>query len=322
VKEGEATRAATVAEAGEKAASLQGEIERLRGAAKEAEEGAGDAGARAAVLAEILAATMRSTPRSTPASVRVPDDPASAAGICGLAERRALRRVRRQRQDVARSGRPDSRARRDHPHASGERASALDAAKIPRADLGRILDAKVAVWKGIGAAADGTAKSMRRSTCAILSNEGWQGAEVDARTGELVAVAATASGAGARLGNAVGPEGEDSTPDYRVASDFGNGALVARIRGSELVHLGVPLIQPTGGKVEFRINDTASVTTREHGCRRVGVRTLQAVGVNDIDPLSGAPGRDRPDVRAVPVVRGREEAAAGGTDLAGSHSGR
>jgi len=259
VADKESARTSGLAEAGERVAALQGDVEKLRASLADAETSRTDASARADMLAEILGAhhalsstlVERLRPRYTAvlalqqAFAASPNDArfeAFKGGVAALQESVAqtLKCAETIRQLLAKG------------------SAALDAGKLPRDAMDRVVEKNVSVWKGISAAADATAKSMRRSACAILSNEEWQGAEVDVHAGEIIAVAATGKWRwGVTLGNAVGPEGENGDPDYRVVSAFGNGALIGRIRGSEKVHRAVPLIQPDReGKVEFRINDS------------------------------------------------------------------
>lgn len=102
-----------------------------------------------------------------------------------------------------------------------------------------------------------TLASLREVTFGVYANQGWQTSDLNAAEGEFIAISASGTWHWAvSIGNPVGPHGENGNAQYRVTEDLGNGALLARLHGSETIHPGFQGFEAErAGKVEFRIND-------------------------------------------------------------------
>lgn len=121
----------------------------------------------------------------------------------------------------------------------------------------RMADAK-SQFDAIGVKLDETSASLREARFTALANEGWTGTDVSVSDGEVLAISASGQWRFARGDQGLsGPEGENASPAVRLAPQVPNGALIARFRGSQLVHKALGGIQPDrAGKLELRINDT------------------------------------------------------------------
>lgn len=110
------------------------------------------------------------------------------------------------------------------------------------------------------AGADASKKSLRRSAFAVFADQDWQSSEVSVREGEWAGVAASGQWrwATSLAGSVVGPEGTDSDGGYRMSPWHRNGALLARVRGADVVRSIAEPFAPVDreGRIEFRINDT------------------------------------------------------------------
>ena len=108
--------------------------------------------------------------------------------------------------------------------------------------------------------ADASRKSLRRSSFAVFADQDWQASEVSVREGEWAGVAASGQWrwATSLAGSVVGPVGTASDAGYRVSPWHNNGALLARVRGADVVRSVAEPFAPVDreGRVEFRINDT------------------------------------------------------------------
>jgi hypothetical protein len=101
--------------------------------------------------------------------------------------------------------------------------------------------------------------ALKEGSLGVYAKEEWQQTDLSVAKGTVVAVAATGQWTfGGMSGTASGPEGVEWNPDYRVARGIANGALLARVRGSEGVAAACPaFMADTNGRVELRINDSA-----------------------------------------------------------------
>ena len=101
--------------------------------------------------------------------------------------------------------------------------------------------------------------SLRRSSFVVFANQRWQPSEVTVEEGEWLCTNATGEWKWAQFQgeNKVGPRGTNGVATYRFVEEFGNAALLLRVRGASAVHPYTRALTPVDreGKIEFRIND-------------------------------------------------------------------
>jgi len=100
--------------------------------------------------------------------------------------------------------------------------------------------------------------AAKESALGVYAKQSWQQSDLSLEQGAVVAVAATGHWEFGGISNASsGPEGINWTADYRVVHSALNGALIARVHGSEHGSAALPWFQAdVSGKVELAINDT------------------------------------------------------------------